>query len=177
MYKRQHKDKIIDYIKKNSKNFRESHLLGHLGELDPEFSDVILPILKNNLVNSKYWNSRRFAIFNLESIGKKYPDKIKDVIPVIVDYIKNPEKTAKQLHKMSKDDFEAGVEISVAAGMNVDPKTWIRDAGIDFIGGIGKKHPEIVKEYASLLEDISKNAKSQYSRKKATRALDNIRGK
>ncbi|RLE45303.1 hypothetical protein DRJ25_05860, partial [Candidatus Woesearchaeota archaeon] len=124
----EHKDKIIDYIKKNSKNFRESHLLGHLGELDPEFSDVILPILKNNLVNSKYWNSRRFAIFNLESIGKKYPDKIKDVIPIIVEYIEKPEKKDKEIRELAKNNDIAQIDIAVAEGMGADPKTWIMDA-------------------------------------------------
>jgi len=173
----EHKDKIIDYIKKNSKDFKENHFIGPLGTLDPEFTDVIMPILKNYLVNSKSWNSRRFAIFNLESIGKKYPDKIKDVIPIIVEYIEKPEKKDKEIRELAKNNDIAQIDIAVAEGMGADPKTWIMDAAIDFIGGIGKKHQEIVKEYIPLLEDISKNAKSQYSRKKATRALDNIRGK
>ena len=173
----EHKDKIINYIKKNSKNFKENHFIGPLGALDPEFTDVIMPILKNYLVNSKSWNSRRFAIFNLESIGKKYPDKVKDVIPIIVEYIEKPEKKDKEIRELAKNNDMAQIDIAVAKGMGADPKTWIMDAAIDFIGGIGKKHPGIVKEYIPLLENISKNAKSPYSRKKATRALGNIRGK
>ena len=173
----EHKDRIIDYIKKNSKNFKENHFIGPLGALDPEFTDVIMPILKNYLVNSKSWNSRRFAIFNLESIGRKYPDKIKDVIPIIVEYIEKPEKKDKEIRELAKNNDIAQIDIAVAEGMGADPKTWIMDASIDFIGGIGKKHPEIVKEYVPLLEDVSKNAKSQYSRKKAKRAVENINKK
>ena len=173
----EHKDKIIGYIKNNPNNFRETHTLGPLGELDSDFADVIMSILKNYLVNSKSWNSRRFAIFNLESIGKKYPDKVKEVIPIIVEYIEKPEKKDKEIRELAKNNDMAQIDIAVAKGMGADPKTWIMDAAIDFIGGIGKKHSGIVKEYIPLLENISKNAKSQYSRKKATRALDNIRGK
>jgi len=170
------KEKIISYIEVNSKKFREGNFLGSLGELDPIFADIVVPILKENLINSPHWNARRFSIFNLELIGKKYPEKIKDIIPKIAEYIKDPEKTEKQLRQMIKNNLVAKIGMSVATGMNMDPKTWIRDAAIDFMGGIGKNYPELIKEYIPLLEKVSTNAQSPYTIKKAKRALENIRG-
>ena len=171
----EHMQEIIAHIKNNPENYREGHNLGSLGGLDSDFADAVLPIIKDNLTQTNRWNSIRFAIFNLEVIGKKYPEKIRDMIPIVVDYVRNPKKIENELKKNAQDNSKSNIEMAVAAGINVDPKTWIRDAGIDFIGGVGKKHPELVKEYESLLEDISKNAKSQYSRKKAKRALENLK--
>ncbi|MCX6671890.1 MAG: hypothetical protein NTX92_08230, partial [Euryarchaeota archaeon] len=117
-----------------------------------------------------------FSIFNLELIGKKYPEKIKDILPKIAEYIEDPGKMEKQLQQLVKDNLVAKIDMSVATGMNVDPKTWIRDAAIDFMGGIGKNNPELIKEFIPLLEKVSANAQSPYTIKKAKKALENIRG-
>lgn len=169
------KESIIRYLKANPNNFREGIFLGSLGEIDLIFADVTVPILKDNLINSPHWNARRFSIFNLELIGKKYPEKIKDIVPKIAEYIENPEKTEKQLQQLVKDNLVAKIDMSVATGMNVDPKTWIRDAAIDFMGGIGKNYPELIKEYIPLLEKVSTTAQSPYTVKKAKRALETLR--
>jgi hypothetical protein len=54
------------------------------------------------------------------------------------------------------------------------PNTWLRDACIDALGMIWKKSPESANNAVPMLMKLSKYASSQYTRKKALRALDAI---
>jgi len=54
--------------------------------------------------------------------------------------------------------------------------TWLRDACIDALGMIGKRSPESINTAIPLLDKLAKDAPSPYTRKKAVKALDEIRG-
>jgi hypothetical protein len=151
-------------------------ILGELGEANPAWIKNEQLFIMQKL-RSKEWNERRFAAFAIGSIGSADPSAVKEGIPIMMEYAAYPEKVRKELQDSAKTDSDIAIGLSVAGSMGVDPGTWLRDACIDALGMIGKKSPESVRTAIPMLEKLSKDAPSPYTIKKATRALDLIRGK
>ena len=95
----------------------------------------------------------------------------------MLDYAAHPERVTKELNDMAETDREVAISLAVAASMGIDPAVWLRDACIDALGLIGEKSPTSVDVAVALLENLSKQAPSPYTMKKATRAIERIRGK
>ena len=93
------------------------------------------PTLKETIKNHNEWNSRRFAAFNLGSIGEKHPELVRDIIPVMIDYIKKPFEVTKR--KPRKIEVK-GITITFDISDNLDQTKWLKDAYIDTLGMFGK---------------------------------------
>ena len=147
-------------------------VLGNLGQVNPNWVIGELQYIKLKL-KSKFWNERRFASFAIGGIGSVNLSLVKDVIPLLIEYIVNPESVNKEIQEMSRtiETFDSGIEIESSLSVNT---TWLQDACIDAIGMIGKRSPEAVSAALPILEKLSKNAPSPYTQKKAARALERI---
>ncbi len=164
------------YVTKFKNDFSEqieSHTIGQLGAINVELIKPLIPLLKETIRNSKEWNTRRFAAFNLGRIAEKQPDLVGDIIPVMIDYIKNPfEVTIRDPVKIETSIGTISWDMSVEKMMGVDQKQWLKDAYIDTLGMFAKGDKQLIFSYRSLIEIIAKSDKSEYSRKKAQKVLD-----
>lgn len=154
--------------------------LGELGKANPVWIKEEISYIKGKL-RSKEWNERRYAALALGSVGSIEPSFVKDVIPVLIEYASDPELTRKELEDMNKGNSATNkfasnsflnIEITLSSSVDSIGPTWIQDACIDAIGMIGSKSPESVFGAVAMLEELSKNAASPYTVKKALRALD-----
>ena len=150
----------IDFLEKNFDKSVESHDLGALAKIDISFVEKFIPLLKEKLRTSSYWNTRRFIAFNLGAIGSKYPNKVEDIIEELVSYIESPQKVAKQ------------TKLDTTSYLGVDAFQWLKDAYIDTLGMIAKGDKTLIEPYRKLFEKIARKDKSEYSRKKAQKVLD-----
>lgn len=150
----------ITFLSNNFDGFIESHNLGTLAKIDIFLVEKFIPMLKDKLRTSSYWNTRRFIAFNLGAIGSKYPEKVKDIIKDLVSYIESPKKVAKQ------------TKLDTTAYLDVDALQWLKDAYIDTLGMIAKGDKALIKSHKKLFEKIAKKDKSEYSRKKAQKVLE-----
>ncbi len=163
--KEQYSDLARNYIKHISKNidcYVESHIIGKLGLIEIEWIKEIIPTLKKKIKSDPEWNVRRFAAFNLGTIGKKYPNLVKDIIPTLTSLIKDPYGIAKK------------EKIKTKAMLIEDPILWLKDAYIDTLGMITAGDKKLIQPYKLLLENIVKKDKNPYSKKKAQKVLDMI---
>ena len=150
----------VGFLEKNFDKIIESHDLGALAKIDISFVEKFIPLLKNKLRTSSYWNTRRFIAFNLGAIGSEYPEKVEDIIEELVSYIESPQKVAKQ------------TKLDTTSYLNVDAFQWLKDAYIDTLGMIAKGDKALIEPHRKLFEKIAKKDKSEYSRKKAQKVLD-----
>lgn len=154
----------VTFLGNNFDRLIESHNLGTLARIDISLVEKFIPLLKDKLHTSSYWNTRRFIAFNLGAIGSKYPEKIKDIIEDLVSYIESPKKVAKQ------------TKLDTTAYLDVDALQWLKDAYIDTLGMIAKGDKVLLEPHKKLFEKIAKKDKSEYSRKKAQKVLDILEG-
>jgi len=176
------KDKMLfeslvkDYIKHIKKYLEKSpndNIIGELGKIDPSWIDFLIPSMIKALEHDPEWNTRRFVTFNLGSIGSKYPELVKEAIPIMIDYIKKPiEISKRKLLKVETKDVTITMDLSAESMLGVDQTQWLKDAYIDSLGMIAKGDKKLIEPYKSLFEKISKKDKSEYSRKKAQRVLE-----
>lgn len=132
-------------------------------------------------LRSYSWNERRAAIWAIGSIGSANPSLVKNEIPFLIEYASNPERMTKEIKKsipeskpLVSSGFGAPFNASFIYSMDRDNDVWLRDACLDAIGTIGKRHPEFVKTAIPLLKKLSKMSSYPYTMKKATQALDAI---
>ncbi len=154
----------IKFLGNNLDSLIESHNLGTLAKIDISLVEKFIPLLKDKLRTSSYWNTRRFIAFNLGAIGSKYPEKVEDIIGDLVSYIESPKKIAKQ------------TKLDTTAYLDVDALQWLKDAYIDTLGMIAKGDKTLIESHKKLFEKIAKKDKSEYSRKKAQKVLDILNG-
>lgn len=128
---------------------------GELGAVQSKWVESFLPEMVNDFKKEKDWNKKRFIAFNLGKIGSNAPELIKEAIPIMMDYIVK--------NKCHTTPF----------GFN--EKYWLKDAYLDSLGSISDKHPEYIRKYEKMIKDIAENDKSEYSRKKATYILTNLK--
>lgn len=175
------KDKILfeslvkDYIKHNKTYLEKSpndNIIGELGKIDPSWIDFTIPSMIKALKHDPEWNTRRFVAFNLGHIGSKYPELVKEAIPIMINYIKNPIviSNGKTL-KVETKDMTITMDLS-AESMGVQ---WLKDAYIDSLGMIAKGNKMLIEPYKSLFEKLSKKDESEYSQKKAQKVLGLLR--
>jgi len=175
------KDKILfeslvkDYIKHNKTYLEKSpndNIIGELGKIDPSWINFTIPSMIKALKHDPEWNTRRFVAFNLGHIGSKYPELVKEAIPIMINYIKNPIviSNGKTL-KVETKDMTFTMDLS-AESMGVQ---WLKDAYIDSLGMIAKGNKMLIEPYKSLFEKLSKTDKSEYSQKKAQKVLGLLR--
>jgi len=150
----------VTFLGNNFDSLIESHNLGALAKIDISLVEKFIPLLKDKLHTSSYWNTRRFIAFNLGAIGSKYPEKVKDIIEDLVSYIESPKKVAKQ------------TKLDTTAYLDVDALQWLKDAYIDTLGMIAKGDKALIEPHRKLFEKIAKKDKREYSRKKAQKVLD-----
>ncbi|MBU0894655.1 MAG: hypothetical protein KKB88_04390 [Nanoarchaeota archaeon] len=154
----------ITFLENNFDSLIESHNLGTLAKIDISLVEKFIPLLKDKLHTSSYWNTRRFIAFNLGAIGSKYPERVKDIIGDLISYIESPKKVAKQ------------TKLDTTAYLDVDALQWLKDAYIDTLGMIAKGDKTLIESHKKLFEKIAKKDKSEYSRKKAQKVLDILKG-
>ena len=102
---------------------------------------------------------------------------MKNCIPIMLQYIINFESFRAELREKPTTAEANGIRITLPSAtemLGVDPAQWLKDACIDSLGQIGSADPRIVLDAMGVLTNISNNDTSQYSRKKALRALDLI---
>lgn len=160
------------YVKRVQANFDEygqSPTIGRLASKNIELIKTLIPILKETIRSHGEWNTRRFAAFNLGSVGEKHPELAKDTIPVMIDYIKAPFKITKP--KSSKVEVE-GMTVTFAISDDVDQTQWLKDAYIDTLGMFARGDKRLIQPYRSLFETLARRDKSEYTRRKAQRVLD-----
>jgi hypothetical protein len=162
-------------IAKQKEDVTGTILLGWVrdfGETNPKWVENEIPIIIEQLKSSKRWNQRRWAAFAVGSIGSKDFTLIQSAIPVLIDYVANPDRVRSQLEELARKDKDVAIDLMVAG--NNDPATWLRDACIDALGMIGKTFPHAVKDAVALLQNLASSAPSPYTMKKAKLALDGL---
>jgi curved DNA-binding protein CbpA len=161
-------------------------VLGELGGAKPSWLKGEERYIKQKL-KSKSWNERRFAAFAIGNIGSADPCFVTDAIPVLIEYISDPEKVRNELNMEAQKELEFNKQLSVSPFLDLKISMsscdigmvgpfMLRDACIDAIGLIGKRFPDYVNNAIPLLEKLSVDAPSPYTIKKALHALDAIRG-
>lgn len=171
--------KILSRFKKHSKEdfvitFR---YLGDLGKVNPQWIKNEIPLIKQKFVSSKNWNERISAAFAIGSIGSADVNSVKELIPIMVEYISNLGRIINEINSIAKNNIQNSADISVVNSSNIESVNWLRDACIDVIGQIGKKYPESIKMAIPVLERLSNYAISPYTNKKAKKTLKGIYGK
>ena len=146
-------------------NEKQLFRLGRIANADAGSLESLMPVICECLKSSPEWNQKRFAAIVIGQVGKKRPDLVKDAIPTLMWYAQHPEATTEESTKLTG----GGLTIRISSG--VDPGTWLKDACIDTIGDIASADPSIVSDSKNLLERIASGDKSEYSRKKAQKAL------
>jgi hypothetical protein len=167
-----------EYVKKLEKaqeSHAESNIIGKIASIDIELVKPLIPKLVKNLENHPEWNARRFSAFNLGTIGLKNPELVKDAVPIMIDYITRPhEVTKRQPINVRAGGYSISMDLSPEKMLGVDQTQWLKDAYIDSIGMIAKGDKKLILKYKSLIEDIARKDKSEYSRKKAQNVLDSL---
>jgi ssDNA-binding Zn-finger/Zn-ribbon topoisomerase 1 len=166
--------KYASKIVANPESYFKDGIIGQIARIDLNLIKPIIPCLKINLKENSSWEIRRVLSFNLGNIGSVDPELIKDIIPIMVDYIKKPyiikEKDNSIKFKLFGKELSLNVNLDNLFG-DIDPKEWLKDAYIDSLGLIAKTHKDVIRPYENILKDIAKNDKSEYSRKKANEVL------
>jgi hypothetical protein len=144
-------------------NEKQLYRLTRIASADADSLESLIPDVLQCLKSSPMWNERRYAAFVIGQVGKKRPDLVKGAIPTLIRYTEHPEVIERE----TKPD-------PVAATMGSNPGTWVKDACIDALGDIGSGNSRLVFEAKSLLEKVASSDGSEYSRKKAERALRSI---
>jgi tetratricopeptide (TPR) repeat protein len=168
---------IPDIISRFKRTSRELDFLGHLGYLggiNPNWVMNELPLIKLN-VTSGGGDERRNAIFAIGRIGAVDVNLVKEVIPVILEYLRNPEKVRKDL-----EDHATKIYHYPGGGTGIESRSFgdnfLTGECIDALGEIGKNFPEFVRDSLPLLKDLSENSLDPYIVKKAKSAVDAIEG-
>ena len=97
-------DPIVPHIITRIKNTTEPDatgmlvILGELGRANPAWIKNEEQFIKQKL-RSKIWNERRFAAFAIGSIGSADASVINDTIPLLIEYISEPEKVSDELNR------------------------------------------------------------------------------
>ena len=137
----------IDFLIRSidTSHLDEKHLfrLNRIASVDADSLQSLMPNVLQCLESSPMWNERRHAAFVIGQVGKKRPDLVKDAIPTLISYIQHPEEIKQDV-----------LRDPVAAMLGVDPKTWLKNACIYAIRGIGNADPHLVSEAKSLLEKL-----------------------
>lgn len=173
--------------------------VSQLYTIDKEYTLSLIPRLIEILKNYPLWNVRRVCSYNLGEIGAKDVNLVKEAIPIMIDYIKNPYEVTK--HNSSnlklqnecdlsdlfpenisdKDKVQLSREISdtiikitdaLGNGLDKDQIQWLRDAYITSIGLIAKGNKDVISPYKLLFENIAKKDKFEYTRRKAQEVLN-----
>jgi hypothetical protein len=111
----------------------------------------------------------------LGAIGSKKPEVVKEAIPIMIEYIKNPiEVTKRKPTRVEAKGIVIEMNLSAESMLGVDQTQWLKDAYIDSLGMIAQGDKELIKPYKALFEKIAKKDKSEYSRKKANAVLELI---
>jgi DnaJ-class molecular chaperone with C-terminal Zn finger domain len=171
---------------KTSHNHNEWVLmvLGELGGAKPSWIKDEKQFIKQKL-RSKSWNERRYAAFAIGQIGAEDPSYVRDDIPLLIEYIKEPEKVRDELARAVQKDFNDQVFQSPFLSVKITMSSYtigtgwpymIRDACIDAVGMIGKRFPDSVSGVIPVLEKLSLDAPTPYTIKKAVNALHAIKG-
>lgn len=143
-----------------------------IASVDPSSLADSIPRILTALSSSPAWNDKRFAAFAVGEIGKRRPELVKDAVPYLVHYVLHPEETKENPIEAKVGKIE--LKFPVAAMLGVNPGQWLKDASIDALGMIGGADPGLVSDAIKLLERVSGEDSSEYSRKKAQRALKSI---
>jgi hypothetical protein len=170
--------KILSRFKKSTNYPTTLRYLGDLGAVNPEWIINELPLIKQKFFTSKHWDERTSAAFAIGSIGSVDVDLVNEMIPVMVDYVSNPDKVRKELDDLRKKDLLISSDFITVTSINTtDYTTLLRDACIDTIRKIGRRYPESVKIAIPVLERLSNYALSPYTNKKAKKAIEEINKK
>ena len=70
--------------------------VGGIGGKNPLWINEELQFIKDKL-RSKKWNERRFAALAIGSIGSAEPSLVKEVIPILVEYVADIESVRDDL--------------------------------------------------------------------------------
>jgi hypothetical protein len=160
------------YVDKIQANFEETHTIGQLAKIDIALIKPLIPKLKETVRTHSEWNTRRFAAFNLGAIAEKNPEEVKDIVPVMIDYIKNPNKvTDRKPMEVEVKGVKISINLDPDSMLGVDQTQWLKDAYIDTLGMFAKGNKELVKPYRALFEKIAKEDRSEYTRKKASNLI------
>jgi len=171
-------DLLVDYVKRIQNNFQESSessIIGEIALINVELVKILIPKLIKNLREHPEWNVRRFSAFNLGTIGMKHSDLVKEAVPIMINYIKKPyEVTKRQPLKVKTNDYSISMDLSAEKMLGVDQRQWLKDVYIDSIAMIAKGDKQLILKYKALFKDIADKDKSEYSRKKAKKVIDNL---
>jgi hypothetical protein len=168
------KNQTIDFLIQSlegSLDEKNLYRLTRIAQADADSIASLMPKIEDCLKSSNSWNEKRWAAIVIGYVGKKSPNLVKDSIPLLLHYIEHPEVTKQKPRVVSTH----GIRITLASPesiLGVDPGTWLKDACIDAIGYIGTTDPALVSGARNLLEKIASTDVSEYSRKKARKALE-----
>lgn len=163
----------VKMIQANFNGHNQSPTLGQLAAINVELIKTMIPTLKETIKKHNEWNSRRFAAFNLGSIGEKHSELVRDIIPVMINYIKKPfEVTKHKPMKIEAKGMTITMDLSPDKMLGVDQTQWLKDAYIDTLGMFARGDKGLIQPYRSLFEILARKDKSEYTRKKAQRVLD-----
>jgi hypothetical protein len=151
--------------------------LTRIAEAHAEALRDLIPSVIACLKSAQEWNQKRWAAFVIGQAGKKSPDLVRDAIPILVDYISHPEEIKEHTPEQRRELMVGGRRVSITFRhemRGVDPGTWLKDACIDALGDIGSADPALVSGSLGILETIASSDSSEYSRRKAKRALETV---
>jgi hypothetical protein len=151
--------------------------LSRVADLDADSVSHVVPRVLECLMQSGKWNDRRWAAIVIGQIGRKRPDLIKDAIPVLTWYMAHSDVLKGQPRDIPLNGSKIVISNEVlqdaarALWLKVEAGIWLMDACIDAIGSIASADPKLVSTAFGLLKEIASSAQSEYSRKKAEKAL------
>ena len=151
--------------------------LTRIAETDCEAVRDLMPRVIACLKSAQAWNEKRWAAFVIGQVGKKTPDLVREAIPILIDYISHPETTREEATEQHRELMVRGRRVSITLKQQMhgtNPGTMLKDACIDAIGDIGGADPAVISRAASILEAIASSDPSEYSRRKAKRALETV---
>lgn len=152
---------------------RDLYVLGILGKIRPRWVANEIPIIINDLKQSKFWQVRRWAAIVVGMIGSADPNLVKDSIPILAKYLGDAKWWLSELKELAKKDMEVAASFLTAQMLGVKPEVEVRNAAIGALGDIGEKNPEAVKDIIPMITSCLKCPEA-YTRKKAIIALGQI---
>lgn len=181
LYKREphNGDDTIEYlvrsVSSHQLNEKSLYQLTRIAETDTEALRDLIPSVVTHLKSAQAWNEKRWAAFVIGQVGQNTPDLVTEAIPILINYISHPETTKEEATEQHRELMVRGRRVSITLKQQMhgtDPGTMLKDACIDAIGSIGSADPALVSGAANSLEGIASSDPSEYSRRKAKRALE-----
>jgi len=177
-------DSTIEFLVRSATNHplneRSLYRLTRIAETYSESLRDLMPSVLASLKSAQALNEKRWAAFVIGQVGKNSPDLVTGAIPTLIDYISHPEKNMDQGTEQRREVVVGGRRVSITFKHQmggIAPGTMLKDACIDAIGNIGGADPALVSNALSILESIASSDSSEYSRKKAKRALEIVQRK